>query len=166
MVAKRAMQTGIIDQNGYRLNVGIVLANASGKLLWARRFNNSSAWQFPQGGILPDESLQAAMYRELHEELGLSAEHVACIGESRRWFSYRLPAAFIRHESKPLCIGQRQKWFLLRLIASDQAINLNHAADPEFDQWCWVDYWYPIDHVIAFKRQVYVKVLKEFQAFM
>ena len=30
-------------------------------------------------------------------------------------------------------------------------------------QWRWVDYWYPIDHVIEFKQDVYREILSEFE---
>lgn len=103
------------------------------------------------------------MYRELAEELGLSQEDVEYLGETKGWLSYRLPKRFQRRHEKPLCVGQKQKWFLLRLIAEDHSIQLDRSSNPEFDQWRWVDYWYPLDHVIEFKKDVYRKVLKEFE---
>ena len=60
----------MIDKKGYRPNVGIILTNREGKLLWARRIHQD-AWQFPQGGIRPKETPQEAMYRELEEEITL-----------------------------------------------------------------------------------------------
>ena len=32
---------------------------------------------------------------------------------------------------------------------------------PEFDEWRWVSYWYPVGQVIAFKRDVYRRALRE-----
>jgi len=60
----------MIDENGYRLNVGIILANSQGQLFWGKRIG-LDAWQFPQGGIHEDEQPRVAMFRELAEELGL-----------------------------------------------------------------------------------------------
>ncbi|MBT7307464.1 MAG: NUDIX domain-containing protein, partial [Gammaproteobacteria bacterium] len=40
----------MIDENGYRPNVGIIVINGKGKLFWARRIGQDG-WQFPQGGI-------------------------------------------------------------------------------------------------------------------
>ena len=54
----------MIDSDGYRANVGIVLSNSEGAVLWARRAGRD-AWQFPQGGINADEDPEQAMYREL-----------------------------------------------------------------------------------------------------
>ena len=58
----------MIDDDGYRPNVGIVICNRQGQVMWARRFGQHS-WQFPQGGINPGESAEQAMYRELFEEV-------------------------------------------------------------------------------------------------
>ena len=101
----------MIDTEGYRPNVGIILTNQQGQLLWAKRVNQD-AWQFPQGGIQRDETPIAAMYRELEEEVGLLPEHVTVVACTRGWLSYRLPKRMIRHNSLPICIGQKQKWFL------------------------------------------------------
>jgi putative (di)nucleoside polyphosphate hydrolase len=157
------MSTGIIDNQGYRLNVGIVVANQKGELFWGQRKGNPDAWQFPQGGMQAGETAREAMYRELTEELGLMPADVELLAETRGWLRYQLPKAFQRRHAKQVCIGQRQKWFLLRLISSDDHIRLLHSPEPEFAQWRWVAYWYPLQHVISFKRDVYDKVLKEFE---
>ncbi|PIE41513.1 MAG: RNA pyrophosphohydrolase [Gammaproteobacteria bacterium] len=150
----------MIDKEGFRANVGIILANHDGKVLWARRVGQD-AWQFPQGGIIDNESLEDALYRELHEEVGLRPGHVKVIGCTEGWLKYRLPKRFLRHRSKPLCIGQKQKWFLLLLTGDEADVSFDHGDPPEFDDWRWVNYWYPLDKVVSFKRDVYRKALKE-----
>lgn len=150
----------MIDSDGYRPNVGIVLVNGQGKLFWARRIGQD-AWQFPQGGIRSDEMPEEAMYRELTEEVGLSAEHVEVIGATRGWLRYRLPKRLIRRNSKPLCIGQKQVWFMLRMVADESEVKLDLTNHPEFDHWRWVDYWHPVKDVVHFKRSVYQRALKE-----
>lgn len=151
----------MIDSDGFRPNVGIMLANARGQLLWARRVGGHNAWQFPQGGISSGESPEQALYRELHEEVGLSPDAVEVLGSTRGWLRYRLPKRFIRSGQKPLCIGQKQKWFLLRMLEGDTAVQLDLNDTPEFDQWQWVSYWYPLNQVISFKREVYRRAMKE-----
>lgn len=157
------MSLGIIDEHGMRLNVGIVIVNEKNKLLWGRRIGSRNAWQFPQGGLQVNETLHEAMYRELLEELGLHPNDVAYLAQTKKWLSYRLPTRFQRRDEHPLCIGQKQKWFLLRLLSDDHAIHLDRSSNPEFDQWQWVDYWYPLEHVIEFKREVYRQMLTEFE---
>ena len=150
-----------IDAEGFRPNVGIVVANGEGRLLWGRRLGGRDSWQFPQGGVHPGESVEAAMFRELDEEVGLKPDHVVVLGRTRSWLRYRLPARFIRRSESPVCIGQKQKWFLLRLTAPDSAVTLDAHPDPEFDHWRWVNYWYPVSAVVDFKRDVYRAALAE-----
>ncbi len=150
----------MIDPEGFRPNVGIILASPENKLFWARRIGQN-AWQFPQGGIRRDESPEEALYRELREEIGLLPEHVEVIGCTRDWLHYRLPRRLIRRDRKPLCIGQKQRWFLLRLVADETQFCFDHADRPEFDGWRWVNYWHPLKEVVPFKRDVYRRALRE-----
>ncbi len=64
-----------------------------------------------------------------------------------------------------MCIGQKQKWFLLKLRCKDEDVNLLKTHHPEFDDWRWVSYWYPVRQVVSFKRDVYRRVMKEFAPF-
>ncbi|MBX9586461.1 MAG: RNA pyrophosphohydrolase [Gammaproteobacteria bacterium] len=153
----------MIDADGFRLNVGIVVSNSEGKLLWGKRFGRMGGWQFPQGGINENENAEEAMFRELYEEVGLKPTDVKIVAVSKEWYTYYLPKRFRRYHMQPLCIGQKQRWFLLRLISDDSAIQLDATAKPEFVSWQWVDYWYPAKQIILFKRQVYREMLKEFE---
>lgn len=151
----------MIDKDGYRPSVGIILANKAGLLFWARRVGRE-AWQFPQGGILENESPLDALYRELQEEIGLSSKDVRTIGSSSEWLTYRFPEYLKRNNPSLNFVGQKQKWFLLELISDDSKIKLDKHDTPEFDDWRWVSYWYPLRYVISFKRNVYRRALKEF----
>ncbi len=151
----------MIDSEGYRANVGIILCNGSGQLFWGRRVGQN-AWQFPQGGIKLDETPEQAMFRELEEEVGLLPHQVEVLGSTNRWLRYHLPKKFIRHDRLPLCIGQKQRWFLLRVLCEEGDFCLDHSSTPEFDHWRWVRYWYPLREVVWFKRRVYSMALQEF----
>lgn len=151
----------MIDENGYRANVGIIISNAQGQVLWARRVGGANAWQFPQGGINQGETPEQAMYRELHEEVGLRPHQVRIVASTAGWLNYDLPKQFVREHQFPLCIGQKQKWYLLELLDTDDAVCLINTETVEFDHWEWVSYWYPLDQVIDFKRNVYRRALKE-----
>lgn len=152
----------LVDNAGYRLNVGIILINSSGRVFWGKR-QGQDAWQFPQGGMHEDESPQQALFRELHEEIGLEESDVEILGVTKRWLKYKLPKQYLRHGSKPLVIGQKQKWFLLKLTTNEQKIRLDLSDSPEFDSWRWIDYKDPIETVIFFKKQVYKQALKELE---
>ena len=150
-----------LDPKGFRPNVGMVLTNSQGQVLWARRVGQQNAWQFPQGGIAPGETPIEALYRELYEEVGLRSENVEILGQTQGWLRYRLPKRLKRSNSSSQFRGQKQKWFLLRLISDEAHLNVSLTEKPEFDHWKWVSYWYPLRQVVSFKRQVYRRALKE-----
>ena len=152
----------MVDAEGFRPNVGIILANTAGQLLWAKRIG-MDAWQFPQGGLAPGETPEQALFRELREELGLEPSDVQVLGATREWLRYTLPQRYVRRGRVPLCIGQKQRWFALRLSAPDAAVRFDRGAPPEFDAWRWVDYWHPLREVVAFKRVVYESALHELE---
>jgi len=150
----------MIDRDGYRANVGIILCNARGEVFWGKRVRQHS-WQFPQGGIKRGESPEQAMYRELHEEVGLLPEHVRILGRTREWLRYDVPDQWLRRDNRSNYRGQKQIWYLLRLVGRDNDVCLRATEKPEFDAWCWSDYWSPVDAVIEFKREVYRLALNE-----
>ena len=150
----------MIDADGYRANVGIILSNLEGAVLWCKRVGQD-AWQFPQGGILSHETPRQAMFRELWEETGLLPEHVKVMGCTRDWLRYELPSSLVRRRSLPYCIGQKQVWFILRLIGNEGCVKLDCSVKPEFDSWRWVEYWHPMNTVVFFKRDVYRRALSE-----
>jgi putative (di)nucleoside polyphosphate hydrolase len=149
----------VIDPDGYRPNVGIILMHPQGQVFWARRVTRDG-WQFPQGGMNSDETPIEAMYRELDEEVGLKPHHVDLLGATPGWLRYRLPRRCVRPGKRPTCIGQKQVWFLLQLTATEEEVRLDATETPEFDSWRWVDFWYPLEHVVSFKRRVYAQALK------
>ena len=129
-----------IDNQGFRANVGIVLMRDGGELFLGGR-RDGRGWQFPQGGVLRNEQPEAALYRELHEEVGLERSDVELVASTSHWLRYRLPPQYLRRR------GNR--------------FNFEATAEPEFDRGRWVDYWAPVREVIYFKRAVYVRALQE-----
>jgi len=150
----------MLDREGYRPNVGIILTNQRYEVFWGKRIREHS-WQFPQGGIKKGESPEAAMFRELHEEVGLRPEHVRILGRTRNWLRYDVPKHWVRREWRGTYRGQKQIWFLLRLVGRECDICLRTTAKPEFDAWRWNNYWIPLESVIEFKREVYEHALSE-----
>ncbi|MCX8005986.1 MAG: RNA pyrophosphohydrolase [Burkholderiaceae bacterium] len=155
----------MLDRDGFRPNVGIILLNQKNQVFWGKRIRTLS-WQFPQGGIDRGETPEQAMYRELHEEVGLRPEHVAIIARTRDWLRYEVPDRYIRRDARGHYKGQKQIWFLLRLVSGDWNLNLRATDHPEFDAWRWNDYWVPLDLVIEFKRDVYQRALEELSRYL
>ena len=156
--------TALIDQQGYRANVCIVLTNIRRQVLWAQRADGLG-WQFPQGGVHVDETTLQAMYRELAEELGLQSTQVMVLWSIHKWLRYSFPANILPSSEMSSCVGQKQKWFLLGLQADDTSIDLNTFSPPEFTHWRWVDYHYPATAVAVFKRRVYQQAMGQFAEF-
>ena len=166
----------MLDKEGYRPNVGIILANPRNEVFWGKRVNQH-AWQFPQGGIKHGETPLQAMFRELEEEIGLQRGHVRILGRTREWLRYEVPDKWMRRPrqgdgdscapcGKGLYRGQKQIWFLLRMVGRDCDVRLRASGHPEFDAWRWHDYWVPLDAVIDFKRDVYRQALLELHRYL
>jgi putative (di)nucleoside polyphosphate hydrolase len=155
----------MLDRDGYRPNVGIVLVNSRNEVFWGKRIREH-AWQFPQGGIKRGETPEQAMFRELNEEVGLRPEHVQVVGRTRQWLRYEVPSHWVRREWRGHYRGQKQIWFLLRLLGRDTDVDLRASGQPEFDAWRWHGYWIPLDSVIEFKREVYRLALEELAQFL
>jgi putative (di)nucleoside polyphosphate hydrolase len=176
----------MLDQDGYRPNVGIVLVQAaedaslggntvdcpsksklsSRRVLWARRVGGRNAWQFPQGGINEGESAECAVMRELYEEVGIKESAVKVLGQTRGWLTYDLPLHMRRNNSTPGFVGQKQKWFMLEIRDLRTLVRMDLTDRPEFDHFQWVSYYYPITKVVDFKRLVYRQALVELAQYL
>lgn len=155
----------MIDEYGYRPNVGMIICNAHDQVFWARRYGRDG-WQFPQGGIHAHESPEQALYRELQEEVGLAAHHVSVIARTRDWLRYDIPEQFLRAPRSDSFRGQKQIWFLLRFLGAENQVCLDAGPRPEFDDWRWVDYWTPLQEIVEFKREVYQQALVELEPYL
>lgn len=155
----------MLDRDGFRPNVGIILLNHKNQVFWGKRIRTHS-WQFPQGGIDRGETPEQAMYRELHEEIGLEPHHVRVVARTRDWLRYEVPDRYIRRDARGHYRGQKQIWFLLQLVGNDWDLNLRATDHPEFDAWRWNDYWVPLDVVVEFKRGVYELALTELSRYL
>ena len=155
----------MLDRDGFRPNVGIILLNQKNQVFWGKRIRTHS-WQFPQGGIDRGETPEQAMFRELYEEVGLHPQHVSIVARTRDWLRYEVPDRYIRRDARGHYKGQKQIWYLLRLTGHDWDLNLRATNHPEFDAWRWNDYWVPLDVVVEFKRAVYQTALTELSRYL
>ena len=154
----------MLDKDGYRLNVGIILLSPNNQVFWGKRKGESS-WQFPQGGLYENEEMEQGMLRELNEELGLLPKHIQIIAHTDKWLYYDVPSTYNRSHNR-IYRGQKQIWYLLRLIGQEYNINVKYHKEQEFDAWRWINYWEPIDLVIPFKHDVYEHALQELSKFL
>ncbi|MCZ0813711.1 RNA pyrophosphohydrolase [Roseovarius sp. EGI FJ00037] len=146
----------------YRPCVGVMLANADGKVFVGQRIDrDTTAWQMPQGGIDKGETPRDAALRELREETGVPPELVSIEAETSEWVPYELPHDLVPRIWKGRFRGQEQKWFLLRFLGRDRDVNIA-TEHPEFSEWRWMDPADLVANIVPFKRAVYEQVLGEF----
>jgi len=152
----------IIRENlPYRAGVGIMLLNSENMVFVGKRVDTTSdAWQMPQGGIDEGEEAPEAVLRELEEEVGTNKAKI--IAQSNEWLSYDLPDRLIPRIWNGRYRGQSQKWFALRFLGNDSDININ-TAQPEFCEWRWASIQDLPSLIVPFKRDIYSKVIEEFQ---
>ncbi len=136
------------------LRAGVVAAvrRSDGRLLAFERSDLSGEWQLPQGGIEPGESPEQAAWRELTEETGLGAEHVALVGEYDGWTGYLWPEPMRRQER----LGQAHRWFFFEPIV-DPIVPSPDGT--EFSDWKWMTASGLIERVVDFRKQPYRQVL-------
>jgi len=146
----------------YRPCVGVMLMNASGDIfVGQRRDRYTEAWQMPQGGVDKGEAPSDAALRELWEETGVTSDLVQIVAETADWLPYDLPHDIVPQIWKGRYRGQEQKWFLLRFHGTDDQVNIE-TEHPEFSEWRWQPADQLVEHIVPFKRAVYVQVLEEF----
>ena len=156
------MKVSSYYEKGWRIGVGIVLFNKKNEIFMGERIDNKGAWQMPQGGvnISKNEELRDAAMRELLEETGV--DKAIIISESKDWHYYHLPDNLRKKLWGGKFIGQKQKWFLLKFNGNDRDINIKANKKPEFCSWKWVEAQRVCDEIIKFKKEIYEKVLNEF----
>ncbi|MBW6400490.1 RNA pyrophosphohydrolase [Roseomonas sp. HJA6] len=153
----------------YRDNVGAVLFNDAGLVLVARRADLPNAegapggWQLPQGGMDAGEDPAVAVFRELEEEIGTARAEI--LAEHPDWMTYDLPPELVGKALGGKYRGQRQKWYAMRFTGVDGDIRLDLDPYPEFDAWRWARLAELPDLAVAFKRDIYVRLARDFARF-
>lgn len=144
----------------YRPCVGITLFNDDGKVFVGERIDTPGAWQMPQGGVDPGETVEQTALRELKEEVGTDQAEIITISE--RKVQYELPDAMIRRLWNGKYRGQEQTWVAARFTGEDSNIDINAFDPPEFSDWQWINLKDTIDLIVPFKREIYVEVIDMF----
>jgi len=150
----------------YRSGVGIMLINKKKEIFVGKRIdNNSDAWQMPQGGIDMGEDEDAAMIRELKEETGIIDSEIKILNKSQNHFYYNFPYKLQKKFWGGKYLGQKQRWYLAEFIGDESLISIR-TEDPEFSDWKWIESDKIVNAIVAFKRELYEDVIKEFKKYL
>jgi putative (di)nucleoside polyphosphate hydrolase len=143
-----------------------MLVNRDGKAFVGKRIDNREGdwWQMPQGGVDDGEDLDAAMVRELGEEVGAQPRHLEIVARRPEELYYDLRDAQQSKLWGGKFKGQRQSWYLVRFTGADGDIDIAADKHPEFCEWKWVDPELLPELIVPFKKRVYRAVLEEFRA--
>ena len=161
------------DSLPYRPCAGMMVLNRAGLVFIGRRTDGpehvdpTHVWQMPQGGIDENEDPYAAALRELHEETSIRS--VEKLGEIAEWVAYDLPSEVAKEAWGGKYRGQKQKWYALGFTGNDGEIDIatpGGGHKPEFVEWRWVAMQELPDLVIPFKRDIYLRVVQEFERFV
>ncbi|HZC34167.1 MAG TPA: NUDIX domain-containing protein [Chthoniobacterales bacterium] len=146
-----------MEKPKFRPNVAAIVRRADGRILVGERSDRPGCWQFPQGGINHLEAPEAALQRELQEEISLPPNSYRVI-DRRGPYRYRFPPG----RKKEGFNGQEQTYFLVDLLAPHFEPSPD-TPHPEFRaiRWIW-PHEFEISWVPSFKREVYRQVLSDF----
>ena len=150
-----------MSNKSYRLGVGIMLLNSEKKVFVGKRVDSKKkAWQMPQGGINKGETEEEAAIRELYEETGI--KKIEIISKSKKFFKYKIPLSLKKNLWNNKYVGQKQKWFVMQFNGiENKDINLN-VSKSEFSDWKWIHIKDLEKSIVAFKKKMYKKIIKEF----
>jgi putative (di)nucleoside polyphosphate hydrolase len=142
----------------FRAGAGAVIVNRRGLVLALERANTPGAWQLPQGGLKPSESPIDALFREVHEETGISKRHLEVLDTYPEPLAYELPGNMWSGKTGR---GQVGYWFLVRFNGTDKIIDLERGA--EFSSWKWMPFEVILSRVARFRKPVYLRLHERFR---
>jgi putative (di)nucleoside polyphosphate hydrolase len=148
------------DARFFRAGVGTVIYNAQNEVALFRRTQHPiGVWQFQQGGIDVDEEIEATLWRELKEEIGLDQSAFDKVEEMPRWTIYT-PQSALDNAAKSR-LGQAHKWFFLKL-KSEVSIDLSLATENEADDFRFDTFTGAIAECETQKKHVYEELQEYF----
>ncbi len=154
----------ILQKLPMRSGVGIIILNDENKVFVGKRKDNpSDKWQMPQGGVDKNEDFTSAIKRELLEETSIKS--IQILKEIEGFFEYELPKNLIGIIWKGRFRGQKQKWFIAKFLGEESEINIK-TKHPEFIQWKWISPEELPEVIVDFKKDLYLKLLRELKKFI
>jgi putative (di)nucleoside polyphosphate hydrolase len=155
--ASRTQASGGRPPNTFRPGVGLLVSDGTGQVLALERRDKPGAWQIPQGGVEDGEELEAAAWRELGEETGLTKDQVVLVGRGPFWIGYELPQCL---RSAKTGRGQVHRWFHFR--SRTRGMTPPTAGNKEVARLEWRAISAVVEGAVEFRRPVYEMLAREF----
>ncbi len=111
--------------------VAALILRRDDQFLLVRKPRQNHAWQFPQGGVDPGETLSQAAVRELAEECGADLQIDNLSDNSVTYYQYDFPADFLRHHGE--FVGARVSFFLASYVSGEVAVDGKEIVEA---RWC------------------------------
>ena len=140
----------------FRKGIGAIVLDKKGNIIVFQRNDYKDNWQGPEGGIDENETVIDALKRELWEEIGLSSEKYEILKETKDFIRYKFEKPSMGFD------GQDKKFFLIKLISEPNFKFDNKEDEIEFSNFKIIEAKEMIKLAPTFKKEVYLKVLEEF----
>lgn len=145
----------------FRCGVGLIIINSDGQTMAFQRRQQPNEWQWPQGGVYNGEDINQAIYRELHEEIGLTANDVELLLRLPEPTLYTFPDYIASRPSPegPKYRGQRHDWFVFLFKGDEAKLKYDHTDEVEFSAHRWCNLTDMPAGIVPFKRKAYEQVI-------
>lgn len=142
-------------QTTFRDNVCAIIKNNENQYLIAKSKVLENHWQFPQGGVRQGELKEAAILREIEEEMGIAPKNFTIIKQLPETHEYLWPthARMLKGYK-----GQRQTIFLLQFSGAESDFKLEKSE--EIEKIKWVDKEKILENLHPIRREIGRKVIK------
>lgn len=144
-----------------RPNVCILLYNSAYDLFIGERRDTPGIWQFPQGGVEAEFSLEENVLRELEEETGAARNLFSVTMKLAATHQYEFQQ--VPEYAKGKWRGQSQTFWLVRFLGEDSDFRLDRF-EPEFTNFCWCSPEAVRARVESRRLPGYLAPLAEFEA--
>ena len=146
----------------YRKCAGIVVFNNEGLVFLGNRIRFKNAWQFPQGGIENNESIEEASRRELYEETGIKTVTLVAVEDTPIRYTFNKVVQSNFRKKGIETNGQDVYFSLFYFNGNEEEINLK-TTTPEFNKYKWDSLDFAVKNVVSFKRKTYRSIAKKFK---
>lgn len=143
-----------------RPNVCLLIRNSENLLFLGERAGHPGHWQFPQGGVEEEMTLEENALSEAHEELGADPSLFRVVTRLNATYEYEWddPPRYGKEKWR----GQKQTFWIMDFLGKDSDIDLENS-DKEFMAYRWCTPEEVIKYAHPIRLKGYLAPLKEYE---